>query len=561
MVASFFESFFSKVPEEPNVIPDDIPMKSPLTQLIDDIAMSVQPRSQRIALLEDACNAFNHRDQNMHDVELHEGAARVLFAKLSFVIAIHASDYELKTVCSALEMVHRGSEYGIEQTYNMIGFEVLPLLVKVMQIPFERGQKIKDVDGKANLTSEDALRPSSQNLVRGAAPDGARVLLSVTSDVKTAVQKATKILAAYSLIPAAKVKMAHVPKMLHALIAITDRRNAMNDAARFSALATITNMAHDENNRIAMASEQNLIDSISRMAKYEESDMARQCSALALMNLSQGDSASVPLIDENEILLDTLVRLMGDEKPDTRRNAAIALYNIACADDNTIRLAKHRDGVILEALVRIVASENDVDEARLNAAEALFNMACSEKEEVTKRMGDYPGFLYALANVLKTDSANTSTGVELYVAETLRRMAEVTNSNMAAHGALLGSLVDSSCWTETSCIAEAFEHQASSPDHREIMAKRPGLLSGLARQALAVGANGEKTRTAAIAAIELLTLVDSNRPILAANEGIMMALTRASFGEAAGDDEDAIRLAEERNKSVQLALKNLVQAI
>jgi len=279
------------------------------------------------------------------------------------------------------------------------------------------------------------------------------------------------------------------------------------------------------------------------------------------MNLNQGDSSSVPLIGENEILLDTLVRLMGDQKAETRRNAAIALYNIACADDNTVRLTKHGGGVILEALVKIVASEDDVDEARLNAAEALFNMACSEKDEVTKRMGDYPGFLYALANILKKGLANKSTGVELYVAETLRRMAEVTNSNMAAHGALLGSLVDSSGWTETSCIAEAFEHQATSPDHREIMAKRPGLLSGLAKQALAVGSQSEKTRSAAIAAIELLTLVDSNRPLLASNEGIMMALTRASFGEAAGDDEDAIRLAEERNKSVQLALKNLVAAI
>lgn len=92
----------------------------------------------------------------------------------------------------------------------------------------------------------------------------------------------------------------------------------------------------------------------------------------------------------NDLVLETLLKLCKEDNPETRRNAVVTIFNIACSDQNTVRLARYRDGIILEALVELVGSDDPVlrthDEARANAAETIFNMSCSEISETTDRM-------------------------------------------------------------------------------------------------------------------------------------------------------------------------------
>ena len=63
--------------------------------------------------------------------------------------------------------------------------------------------------------------------------------------------------------------------------------------------------------------------------------------------------------------------LKNDENRDIRKNTGITLYRIACAVDNTIKFTKHGGEIIIEALVRIIASEDHFNEAILNAVEIL----------------------------------------------------------------------------------------------------------------------------------------------------------------------------------------------
>ena len=65
------------------------------------------------------------------------------------------------------------------------------------------------------------------------------------------------------------------------------------------------------------------------------------------------------------------------------------------------------------------------------------------------------------------------------------------------------------------------------------MAHHHGLLNALSRLALAKcdGDDTEKVRIAACLAIELMSRRDEVRTLLSQNEGIMMALTKASYGE------------------------------
>jgi hypothetical protein len=432
-------------------------------------------------------------------------------------------------------MVHRASPDAVAATWYDIGEDILPILVRVMERPFIQLSS----SGKPNR------------------------------DLKMAVQKVTKLLAMYSLVPEAKYPMVVCPGLLTVLVKIIDTRNlnrarpqgdaigyngirasgtgvglVMTEAARFNTIASLTNLAAAEENRITMLTTPGLVDNVARIVQNERSDVARQCSALALMNLSNGDRNHVPEM-ASELLLETLVTLLNDDLPETRRNAAVALFNVACADENTLRVARYKDGVILGALMEIILND-DAEDSRAEAAETLFNMSCSEAEETTDRMANHPGLLENLAGVLHSPRA--SIDVKLYCAATLRRMAEIIRAPMMSQGALLSALVKAAAWSRTPDIAEALDAHAENPENRLPMAEHHGMLKALSTigQMSTSTAEGQQIKDAAIRAIEKISRDKAAQPLLSGNEGIMMALTQASYNQ------------RDPNSSVQGALKNLV---
>ena len=730
---------------------------SPYRQLIDAINMSILPTSLRLSSLAQACEFFDHRDKSIHDAELCEGAAFVLYHKLAFVLRLsrcgeidgemeerasnklmmmmmnsgggvgvgsggvegntkdnnnnhlggsfiggsgsrsaamamnHQQSYqrhlanstnlqkqsehdkEIAMICSCLEMIHRANPDAIAQTWDECGTEILPLLVSVLERPF---QKIENAVWNALY---------SQNMSGGGGGGGGggavggvnnvpgslerAVAMAVTRDQKLAAQKVTKVLAMYSLVPEAKSPMCKCEGMLRWLTRIIDTHNYnrvkpgtpafggsasltssfrgksgngkvggggggggsnlrgsfnsemsdeakkdsakrlelasratsgsglyMTEAARFNTIATLTNLAALESNRMSMLLEPGLLDNICRAVHNEHSDVPKQCSALAIMNLSNGDMDNVPEMASNDMVLDTLLKLIREDSRETRRNAVVTIFNIACSDLNTVRLARYRDGMILEALTELVGSDDPVrlhDEARSNAAETLFNMACSDISETTDRMANHAGLLECLAVVLRGE--HTGLEVKMYCSATLRRMAELICHPMIAQGALLSALVKAATWTSTDCIAEAFRAQASEPENCVIMAHHHGLLNALSRLALTRGddADVDKVRRAAVGAIELMSRQDEARALLAHNEGIIMALTKASYGDDGslndsltmtrqsmvsatmddttfdqqsygrfeGDEDGEEEEASVQSRRIQLALKNLVSAM
>ena len=60
-------------------------------------------------------------------------------------------------------------------------------------------------------------------------------------------------------------------------------------------------------------------------------------------------------------LLDTLVYLLSDVSPFTRRYASAALFTLACTYANTAVMSRHCDGGILEALRKVLLND-PVDE-------------------------------------------------------------------------------------------------------------------------------------------------------------------------------------------------------
>lgn len=52
------------------------------------------------------------------------------------------------------------------------------------------------------------------------------------------------------------------------------------------------------------------------------------------MNFSNGDPDHVPEMASNDMVLETLLKLMKEDNPEARRNAVVAIFNIACSDQN-----------------------------------------------------------------------------------------------------------------------------------------------------------------------------------------------------------------------------------
>ena len=284
----------------------------------------------------------------------------------------------------------------------------------------------------------------------------------------------------------------------------------------------------------------------------------------------------MPEMAKNDFVLETLLQLMKDDNPETKRNAVVTIFNAACSDENTVRLARFRDGTVLEALIKLVSADNPAhrgdDEARANAAETLFNMSCSSIIETTDRMAKHAGLLESLALTLRGEHTGLET--KMYCSATLRRMSEIIRHPMTAQGALLSALVKASTWTSTDCIAAAFQSQATIPENRIVMAKHHGLLNAVSRMALSSGDEQDirKVRMAACVTIELMSRDEEARALLSQNEGIIMALTKASYGKDLEDveEEGAPDGGEHREydddlsaqtRKIQLSLKNLLAAM
>ena len=213
---------------------------------------------------------------------------------------------------------------------------------------------------------------------------------------------------------------------------------------------------------------------------------------------------------QHQYMLETLVRLIRDNSPFTRRYASAAMFTLACVVGNTEKMAAFCDGEILECLRRVL-THDPVDEARINAAEALFNMARNNTEETLQTIGNHPRLLATIAKAVLTDY---SADVRIFCARALEWMAAGIHFPMDCHRLLLSALTVSAQWTKTICIAEAMKTQATLAENRLPMAAHDGLLQALSHLALLESLTDTDVRKSAIAALEMISRADKARKFM-----------------------------------------------
>ncbi|KAL7489934.1 hypothetical protein ACHAW6_015664 [Cyclotella cf. meneghiniana] len=374
-----------------------------------------------------------------------------------------------------------------------------------------------------------------------------------------AVRNVLKILRYFSRVLSAMEQLAQQPGLVDALLYQMTRNPLSNQdeddiSARVDAIACLVNLACAEENKIMLVYHPGLLDAVINIANHDPIEEAREHATIVMMNLAYAEENKVHMVNQDN-LLDTLVHLLADASPFTRRYASAALFTLACTYANTAVMARHCDGGILEALRKVLLND-PVDEARVNAAEALFNMARNNSDDTVENMGNHPKLLASLAHSVLTDY---SADVRAYSARALEWLSADIHHPMKCHPRLLQALTTASQWTKTTCIAEALKMQASIDGNRKSMVEHPGLLDALAQLSLLDGINDDELKTCAISALERLSKEPSTRHLMVRNEGVMTALTRATFAEGGYDDDDDEEEEAPTALLMKTALKNLAE--
>jgi HEAT repeats len=497
-----------------------------LLSLSDLELIRAQGARRRIEAITNACEIFDHYDEARHNIELYQGAAQAL-GKMQ-------PDDALRMICSALEMVFRASTRTVQQSYSKCGSGLLTNLLHLM----DRCEK---------------------------------------GDVKHAhisILNITRILLYLSKSPDLRYPLCRNQDLLDCFTRIvTNTQNQMTNECRALRMRILANLAVGEKNKVLLYEQVGLLHNVLRIANTDTSDLARQHAATVLQELAMCTFLHVSMAS-NDQLLGTLVKLALKEKSMQTREAAItALQTLAYTKENRVRLVEFKDNVVLEAL-RVAISTDPNDKVRKRAAGALTNLASEDTAEV---MGNHKGLLGALAIVATKD-----TSVEVQTRASLA-LTKIGNSVTASMGpcfeTLLDSLVVASLSTTSNNVSAVLRVMSREPENRERMARHSSVLDTLADicvssgaaiadrdnamrtlmhlvndscnrlvmcnkiilDALVIGSNFEEpklmdARESAMITLERLATEPANRPRMARHAGLLVAVSRAVEREAKWED-------------------------
>ena len=276
-------------------------------------------------------------------------------------------------------------------------------------------------------------------------------------------------------------------------------------------MRVLANLSNVQVNRTTLIEPVGLLESMVKVASLDLSDSAREYATAAPLDVS-GTHANQIHMARNEKVLSTLLCLaVTDPRPETREYAVTTLQNLAFPKENRFWLTQFCNGVVLEAVKKLLTSDEQNDKTRKRAAGVLTNLACNETVET---LGQHDGLLDVLAGVSMHDR-NKDVQNRAYLA--LTKIANSITSTMPCHSVLLSSLVKASHGSNGSKVAGVLRAKARVVENRYSMARHPELLETLAYIAMNGSDNLEslKDREDAIRAILHLASENSNRKVMA----------------------------------------------
>ena len=469
----------------------------------------------------------SRRESKQHTVSTENTAHSHEIAKVKTEISMKLDDLQdlnkqMCLVCSNLEMVHRASVPVLHAVFNEYGLTVLPLLVKVMETVTSPNYSLSD---------------------------------ETLSEVEVAaIGNVIKVLSYFSQSEETRYPIVNQKGMLQSLIRIVSgdginksdfgiapevpfcendedckaeatshQTNIYPDKTRLHLIGLIANLTcKEENPEIILANEQ-FMPAIIRVAKEDPMEQVRQYALVAIANIANTSRAASYLAGISG-LTELLCESVDDANDITKMYAINILAQLCTHESNILELATYLDGAVMALLISAMANKESCnDETRTQAGSALVKLARHVSPSFSKENADK---LDILAHSAVSDH---NASIRVKATEILKEFSQY----LPPCSELLDALVLATKTEDpgSRCtIAEALQHQ-SKVGNRKAMAEHNGVLNALVELATIDDDDYDscsvQTRDAAIGAINGLASKAANRPILAKQQKLMIALVKA----------------------------------
>lgn len=424
-----------------------------LKDVIDRISTSLSPQDRTDAIM-GAVASFDHGIEVIHDEEIESGVDAILAKHLGYLLL--RRDYqppqarpelsqEIAGTCKTLEMVYRASVNTVLDRFNLVGGEVMSMLLKAiddelcnrLSVVEDPPDETTEAAGKENSPEDDTeMKTNVEHQGEGGSLDerGEQEEDTQASEVVTfdrtdegdmILCKASKTLGHFARVGDATKPMAFHPGLLSTLINLMNAQphDAVPVEARLNAIWIIANLACHAENMVMMACHPELLASLIAIAsrnvnkstpaeKVMEVLRAKSIAVRALLNLSWAPENRIPM-SEMTGLVQVLSKLTLFRQPpkrgrtiqelvlQTRTQAAGTLRNLASAPRrNKIRLVSYENGLLFDVLTDAVL--NDTDEGvKKRAFATIHHLAV---HDTARAMVQHPALVLALKNALLDDA-------------------------------------------------------------------------------------------------------------------------------------------------------------
>lgn len=276
---------------------------SHLTYLCTDLNRA-QGAQRRVAVITNACETFDHQQEALHDAELRLGAAQAL----SQWLVAPTNDDELRMVCSALEMVFRGTSGAVLGAYEKIGPSLPLALLRVLA-----------------------------RCDHGGIPNTSIISLNIL-----------RVLLYLSRCPSIRPALGHAQGIMSALV---NTRQNCSINFRTVRIRTVANLANCDQNKTIMFRHVKLLESVLRTANYDDVDHIRHHAALALTEMASFPSNQRDMA-ANDTLVGILIKMMlTEESLATRETVITAIQHLAYEKENRLKLVTFKNGIDRKSVV------------------------------------------------------------------------------------------------------------------------------------------------------------------------------------------------------------------
>mmetsp|Transcript_12107 Transcript_12107/g.26507 ORF Transcript_12107/g.26507 Transcript_12107/m.26507 type:complete len:572 (-) Transcript_12107:342-2057(-) len=321
-------------------------------------AVSLNDTSNAIHL---ACKTFSHDNEEIHDIEMDNGAATALYKQL--VLVMHQKQtriHELEKLVHALSLVYRCSLSRRAHSVCDIGDDLITILFQVI---------VETDPNEDSRTIEYAVRTLR--------------LLSQSDSLRVPI-------------------MGHEDFAEVALYVLT---RIPKEEPRVEAMYSLASLTFNTENMERLRNDSDLLEAvINAAARSGENEELKKWSAATLWNLA--------CLPNNKMSLPTTPRLLDAIIELTQQNlctfttgfAVAALRQLTNEQENRVLIASFADGIFIEILGEIAVRTDVEEDTKIKAMKTLRNIIISETSDLIMNM--HPNILHILTEMVRNPALN-----------------------------------------------------------------------------------------------------------------------------------------------------------